>query len=58
MLCDPYVHLHAGGHVGELSGATGAEENHFDLDINEDTLTVVKYFSHSLQSYLLNFDEA
>ena len=57
LLCDTYVHLHVGEFVGELSGAAGDEDYHFDLDINGDTLIVVQYFSRSLQRYLLNFDE-
>jgi hypothetical protein len=42
-----------GEKVGELCGQTGRNCNHFDLDIDGDTLIIAKYDLDSIQCYEL-----
>ena len=45
--------LFPGEEVGELCGKKGWSCDHFDLDIDGDTLLVAKFDEHSVQCYEL-----
>ena len=55
--CLRFVICYVGESVGEITGEKAINSCHFDLSINDDTLIVVKYDTHSLQCYQLNFDQ-